>query len=164
MTAIQTKDGFSLEARWDDAAVPASSIAVLCHPHPLEDGTMEAPLLRTVTTSLNAAGIHVLRFNFRGVGSSEGTWDQGIGEVHDVAAAVEAAQLAFPTMPLGIAGWSFGATTSLAWQLETGSALWESHPVSSHIAAPPSPTSSGWHRRTGSSSSAIRTSSPRSSQ
>jgi len=104
MTAIQTKDGFSLEARWDDAAVPASSIAVLCHPHPLEDGTMEAPLLRTVTTSLNAAGIHVLRFNFRGVGSSEGTWDQGIGEVHDVAAAVEAAQLTGSALPwVGIA-------------------------------------------------------------
>ncbi|MEE8498894.1 MAG: alpha/beta family hydrolase [Acidimicrobiia bacterium] len=123
MTVIQTKDGFSLEARWDDTAEPASSVVVLCHPHPLEGGTMDAPLLRTVTTSLNAAGTHVLRFNFRGVGSSEGTWDQGIGEMRDVAAAVEAAQLAFPTMSLGIAGWSFGATTSLGWQLETGSAL-----------------------------------------
>ena len=123
MTAIQTKDGLSLEAKWDDAAGSVGSVAVVCHPHPLDRGTMYAPLLQSVTASLNAAGIHVLRFNFRGVGSSEGAWDQGVGEVHDVAAAVEAARLAFPTLPLGIAGWSFGATVSLSWQVETGSAL-----------------------------------------
>jgi len=84
---------------------------------------MNAPLLAAVTESLVTAGIHVLRFNFRGVGSSEGAWDRGVGETIDVAAAVSAANLAFPELPLGVAGWSFGATTSLGWQIETASSV-----------------------------------------
>ncbi len=123
MTVIHTTDGLSLEARWDDAPGSAEAVVVLCHPHPLEGGTMSAPLLEKVAQSLNAADTHVLRFNFRGVGSSEGTWAGGVGETGDVAAAVEAAGLAFPGLRLGIVGWSFGATTSLRWQIETGSTL-----------------------------------------
>jgi alpha/beta superfamily hydrolase len=84
---------------------------------------MDAPLLQTVTGSLNASGIHVLRFNFRGVGTSEGAWGKGAAETQDVAAAVEAAELASPGHRIGIAGWSFGATTSLRWQIETDSEL-----------------------------------------
>ncbi len=123
VTTIRTTDGLSLEAQWSDADDPADSVVVLCHPHPLDGGTMNAPLLRTVTESLTGAGFEVLRFNFRGVGSSEGAWGEGVAETQDVAAAVEAAKLAFPELPLGIAGWSFGATTSLSWQAETGSDL-----------------------------------------
>ena len=63
------------------------------------------------------------RFNFRGVGFSEGTWGNGVGQTDDAAAAVRAAGIAFPDLRLGIAGWSFGATTSLHWQIETGSTL-----------------------------------------
>jgi len=123
VTTIQTSDGLSLEARWDDADDPKGIVVVLCHPHPLDGGTMNVPLLQTVTGSLRAAGIHVLRFNFRGVGASEGAWGKGTAETRDVAAAVEAADLAFPDHRIGIAGWSFGATTSLRWQIDSGSEL-----------------------------------------
>jgi hypothetical protein len=123
MTTIQTSDGLSLEARWDDADKPTGTVVVLCHPHPLDGGTMNAPLMQSVTGALIAAGIHVLRFNFRGVGASEGSWGKGMAETLDVAAAVEAADLAFPGDRIGIAGWSFGATTSLRWQIETDSEL-----------------------------------------
>lgn len=118
---IHTDDGISLEARWDDATEPARGVTVFCHPHPLDGGTMQTPLMRTITATLTATGLHVLRFNFRGVGMSEGSWGEGKGEVRDVAAAVEAAALAFPDQPLGLAGWSFGASVSLGWQQETGS-------------------------------------------
>jgi alpha/beta superfamily hydrolase len=123
MTTIQTSDGLSLEARWDDASEPSGTVVVLCHPHPLDGGTMNAPLMQAVTGSLSSTGIHVLRFNFRGVGRSEGTWGKGVAEIQDVAAAVEAANLAFPDQRIGVAGWSFGATTSLRWQIESGSEL-----------------------------------------
>jgi uncharacterized protein len=123
VTTIRTADGLSLEAQWNYADGPADAVVVLCHPHPLDGGTLNAPLLQTVTDSLTGAGLGVLRFNFRGVGASEGVWGEGVAETHDVAAAVEAAKLAFPELPLGIAGWSFGATTSLRWQVDTGSDL-----------------------------------------
>ena len=58
----------------------------------------------------------MLRFNFRGVGRSEGGWSGGTGEIEDVAAAVAGAGEAYPNLPQGIAGWSFGAHTSLRWQ------------------------------------------------
>jgi alpha/beta superfamily hydrolase len=123
VTTIRTTDGIELEAMWTDAETNARATAVLCHPHPLDGGTMRAPLMRAVAGELAAAGMHVLRFNFRGVGSSGGGWDGGRGEVLDVAAAVEAAGLAFPGLPTGIAGWSFGATTSLRWQMTAGSTI-----------------------------------------
>lgn len=116
VTWIHTEDGLSLEARWDDARGPALGVVVFCHPHPLDGGTMRTPLMRTVTAALTRAGLHVLRFNFRGVGMSEGSWGEGRAELSDVAAAIEAAGLAFPGLPIGIAGWSFGASVSLAWQ------------------------------------------------
>ena len=84
---------------------------------------MNAPLMRAVTIVLVSAGLAVLRFNFRGVGTSQGTWGGGWGEVADVAAAVKYAAENFPDLALGVAGWSFGATTSLRWQAETGSTL-----------------------------------------
>lgn len=119
-TTLPTDDGVSLEARWDVPAGPRA-VAVLCHPHPLYGGTMEVPLLRTVTARLAAAGCTVLRFNFRGVGASTGTWSGGRGEVGDLAAAAAAAADAFPNLPLGLAGWSFGAVIALRWQADNGS-------------------------------------------
>jgi uncharacterized protein len=123
VTSILTADGLALEARWDDAAITATAAVVFCHPHPLDGGTMNAPLMQSVAEAMSSSGIHVLRFNFRGVAGSEGSWDHGVGEIQDVAAAVAAAGLAFPDLPLGIAGWSFGASTSLRWQIETASTL-----------------------------------------
>ena len=120
---ITTADGVRLEVAWTEPTITAVGCVVLCHPHPLDGGTMNTPLLRTVAKTMADAGLRVLRFNFRGIGESQGTWGGGMGEVMDVAAAVEAAAVACPDLPQGVAGWSFGATTSLRWQAETGSTL-----------------------------------------
>ncbi len=84
---------------------------------------MTAPLMNKVTVSLADEGFRVLRFNFRGVGESSGSWGGGEEELLDVEAAVEAAAKAQPDRPLGLAGWSFGAATALAWQAHSGSNL-----------------------------------------
>jgi hypothetical protein len=118
-----TADGLALESRWDLPDSAPVQAVVLCHPHPLDGGTMHAPLMEAVTASLVEAGQAVLRFNFRGVGRSQGGWGAGIGEVDDVDAAVAEARRVHPGTPLGIAGWSFGAMTSLRWQAREGSRL-----------------------------------------
>jgi alpha/beta superfamily hydrolase len=123
VSRIRTEDGLSLEARWDDAVDPAVGVVVFCHPHPLDGGSMDNPLMQKVTEVLTGSGLHVLRFNFRGVGESEGGWERGTGEVEDVGGAVTAARYAFDELPLGLAGWSFGASTALAWQAHTGSTM-----------------------------------------
>ncbi len=113
-TTIDTSSGIKLEARWDSADQPTRAI-VFCHPHPQQGGTMTAPLMHKITKALVEHGFCVLRFNFRGVGRSEGDWDEGLGEIDDVAAAMAHAH-EHVTVPLGLAGWSFGAATALAWQ------------------------------------------------
>jgi len=110
---LPTEDGLILEARWDIADEPSSAL-VFCHPHPSHGGTMTAPLMDKVTGHLVESGICVLRFNFRGVGASEGSWGEGIGEKSDVSAAmVEASAAGLETL---LGGWSFGAATALRWQ------------------------------------------------
>lgn len=119
---IETDDGLLLDSTWSLAADPVG-VVVFCHPHPLDGGTMRAPLMRAVAGALCDAGLHVLRFDFRGVGESQGTWGGGSGEVLDVDAAVATAAASHPDLPLGLAGWSFGASTSLRWQVEARSDL-----------------------------------------
>ena len=120
---ISTSDGVVLEGAWSEPHGEPAGCVVLCHPHPLDGGTMTTPLMRTVAATLADAGLWVLRFNFRGVGASQGTWGGGSGEVLDVAGAVALAAAEHPGLTLAVAGWSFGATISLAWQAEFGSSL-----------------------------------------
>jgi alpha/beta superfamily hydrolase len=68
----------------------------------------------TLFAALPEAGVAVLRFNFRGVGGSEGDYDEGVGERKDVVAAIDALAPITEGLPLALAGWSFGADTSLA--------------------------------------------------
>lgn len=77
---------------------------------------MTVPLLEAITRHLVTRSAAVLRFNFRGVGRSTGTHDEGLGEIDDAAAAMERATATFPELDFGIAGWSFGAATALRWQ------------------------------------------------
>ncbi len=112
---IRVSDEVDLEARWDLQEDP-SHLAVFCHPHPLQRGTMTAPLMNNVTRHLVAAGFAVLRFNFRGVGTSTGTHGLGVDEMDDISAAVDVAIARYPELPFGICGWSFGAATALRWQ------------------------------------------------
>lgn len=117
---ITSSDGVTLEARIDSADDPAR-FTVFCHPHPLQGGSMNAPLMISVANRLVDRGHAVLRFNFRGTGSSSGDHDEGNGELHDVAAAMEVAR--GRGLPLGLAGWSFGAWTALRWLSESGETM-----------------------------------------
>ena len=121
MITLHTSDGEDLEAQWDEPENPSGSAIVLCHPHPLHGGTMNAPLMEQLTDGLVARGFAVLRFNFRGVGGSTGTHGFGKAELADVTAAWTEA-VSKSSRPL-LAGWSFGAATSLLWMAETGTAV-----------------------------------------
>jgi alpha/beta superfamily hydrolase len=101
--------GLSLEAR---LAAPAGARAglVVCHPHPLYGGDMDNPVVTRAAEVAREVGLATLRFNFRGVGTSTGTHDKGVGEQDDVRAAL--ATLGGKLLPgrlIGLAGYSFGA-------------------------------------------------------
>ena len=99
-----------IEAVRDAAAAPAGTaargVAVIAHPHPLFGGTLDNKVVQTLARALVQCGWTAVRFNFRGVGASAGTHDQGRGELEDFLAVVE--QVA-PTGALALAGFSFGA-------------------------------------------------------
>ena len=99
-----------IEAVRDAAAVPAGAaargVAVIAHPHPLFGGPLDNKVVQTLARALVQCGWTAVRFNFRGVGASAGTHDQGRGELEDFLAVVE--QVA-PTGALALAGFSFGA-------------------------------------------------------
>jgi len=87
--------------------------ALVCHPHPLFGGTMHNKVVYQATKSLDELGLAVLRFNFRGAGSSEGKHDRGQGERDDVHAALDYLAKEFPGTPLLLAGFSFGCWVGL---------------------------------------------------
>jgi alpha/beta superfamily hydrolase len=98
---------------------PAHSVsfplaAVVCHPHPLFGGTMHNKVVYNAAKTMDALGIPVLRFNFRGAGLSAGAHDQGRGERGDVQAALDFLAAQFPGIPLLLAGFSFGSAVGLA--------------------------------------------------
>ena len=84
----------------------ARGTAVIAHPHPLFGGTMQNKVVQTLARAFLQCGWQAVRFNFRGVGASAGSYDEGRGEAHDMLAVI--AQLA-PQGPLALAGFSFGA-------------------------------------------------------
>jgi alpha/beta superfamily hydrolase len=98
----------AIEVLRDEPAGEAGSrgTAVIAHPHPLFGGTMDNKVVQTLARAFVQAGWSTVRFNFRGVGGSEGVHDEGRGELADMLALV-AAQA--PQGPLAIAGFSFGA-------------------------------------------------------
>ena len=87
--------------------------AVVCHPHPLFGGTMHNKVAYQAAKSLDALGLAVLRFNFRGTGMSAGTHDRGRGERGDVTAALDFLAAEFLETPLLVAGFSFGCFVGL---------------------------------------------------
>jgi hypothetical protein len=86
--------------------LPIKGTAVICHPHPLFGGTMQNKVVQTLARAFVQCGWQAVRFNFRGVGGSQGVYDEGRGEAADMLAIV--AQVA-PAGPLALAGFSFGA-------------------------------------------------------
>jgi len=83
-------------------------VAVVCHPHPQFGGTLDNKVVQTLARAFLQLGWAALRFDFRGVGASEGAWDEGRGEVDDALAAADFARRAVPHAPLVLAGFSFG--------------------------------------------------------
>jgi hypothetical protein len=103
----------SLEAVAEDTGTAGPSYAIVCHPHPLMGGTMDNKVVTTVARALRETGIPTLRFNFRGVGASGGTFDQGIGETADADAVAAYGARRWPGRSLVIGGFSFGGYVAL---------------------------------------------------
>ena len=95
---VEVPDGFDGRA-----------IAVVCHPHPLFGGTMRNKVVHMTARALQEGGLATLRFNFRGVGASAGTFDDGRGETDDALAACDYALGRWPGAALTLAGFSFGS-------------------------------------------------------
>jgi alpha/beta superfamily hydrolase len=93
--------------------IPTPLASVVCHPHPLFGGTLHNKVIYQTAKSLDALGLPVLRFNFRGAGVSEGTHDRGRGELGDVKAALDFLAVEIPGVPLLVAGFSFGCWVGL---------------------------------------------------
>lgn len=85
-------------------------IALVCHPNPLQSGTLDNKVVQTLAKAFFALDYVAVRFNFRGVGQSAGTFDEGAGETDDALAALEHARARFgAALPIALAGFSFGA-------------------------------------------------------
>ena len=94
------------------AAAPRA-VAVCCHPHPLFGGTLTNKVIHTVARGFTAQGAAAVRFNFRGVGASQGAHDDGIGETDDLVTVADWARSRWPDLPLWLGGFSFGSYVAL---------------------------------------------------
>lgn len=102
-----------------DAIASPRGVALVAHPHPLFGGTMQNKVVTTLSRTLNQLGYTTARCNFRGVGKTEGSHDEGRGETDDLLTVVAALQAEHGPLPLVLAGFSFGAyvQTRVAGQL-----------------------------------------------
>ncbi len=92
------------------AAVDADTpVAVIAHPHPAHGGAMTNKVVHTLSRAFNQCGQIAVRFNFRGVGASDGSYDEGRGELADLIAVIDWARARWPGAPISLAGFSFGA-------------------------------------------------------
>src|SRR5687768_17963766 len=83
--------------------------ALVCHPHPQHGGTMHNKVVYRIARGLRSAGYVVLRFNYRGVNLSQGTYDQGNGETDDARTALAWLRERYPELPYSLGGFSFGS-------------------------------------------------------
>ena len=102
-------------------AVAPRGIALVCHPHPLQGGTLDNKVVQTLAKAFFALGYIAARFNFRGVGQSAGAFDEGRGETDDALAVLRQVQARFGNgLPVALAGFSFGSfvQTRVAGQVD----------------------------------------------
>ena len=97
------------------------AIVVIAHPLPTHGGEMRNPLVATIARACAERSWYALRFNFRSVGASEGSWTGGREEAGDVGAAVAHARAIAPALPIGLVGYSFGALMALRWKSRSSS-------------------------------------------
>jgi alpha/beta superfamily hydrolase len=103
-----------LEALLKEPKGAPRGAAVVCHPHPLFGGTMHTKAVYRTAQALTEAGLVALRFNFRGVGSSTGSYEGGVGERDDVRAAIGWLEDRYARLPLVAGGFSFGSMVGLS--------------------------------------------------
>ncbi len=103
-----------LEGRYHQSKIPDAPIAIVLHPHPLHGGNMNNRVVFIMFNNFVERGFSVLRFNFRGVGRSQGAFDNGVGELSDAAYAFDWVQQFNNNSPFcWIGGYSFGALISM---------------------------------------------------
>lgn len=110
----------ALECALDLPETTPRGIALIGHPHPLFGGTMDNKVVHTLTRAFVALGYTAVRMNFRGVGASEGKYDEGVGETDDMAQLLTHMREQYPDLPFALAGFSFGTfvQTQLQKRLE----------------------------------------------
>jgi len=102
-----------LETPQPVAGAAPRAFGVVCHPHPLQGGTMDNKVVWTVARSFEELGAPAIRFNFRGVGASAGSYDDGRGETADTLAVIAYGRQRFPGAALWLGGFSFGAAVAV---------------------------------------------------
>jgi uncharacterized protein len=102
-----------LETPAERAGEEPAAFAVLCHPHPLFGGTLDNKVVWTLARAFQQLGAPALRFNFRGVGRSEGSYDEGRGETQDLNAVIAWGRQRWPRAALWLGGFSFGGVVAL---------------------------------------------------
>jgi alpha/beta superfamily hydrolase len=110
----------ALECALDLPEATPRGIALIGHPHPLFGGTMDNKVVHTLARAFVALGYVAVRMNFRGVGASEGVYDEGVGETDDMAQLLAHLRAQYPDLPFALAGFSFGTfvQTQLQKRLE----------------------------------------------
>jgi hypothetical protein len=105
-----------IECAFDRPEGAPIGVAVICHPHPQGGGTLDNKVVQTLARAFIEVGWASIRFNFRGIGASEGSWDEGRGELDDALAVVGFARARpeLATLPLALAGFSFGGFIAAA--------------------------------------------------
>jgi alpha/beta superfamily hydrolase len=102
-----------LEALLEEPDATPTEAALVCHPHPQHGGTMHNKVVYRIARGLRGTGAVVLRFNYRGVNLSEGTYDEGEGELEDARVALSYLRSRYPELPFTVAGFSFGSRIAL---------------------------------------------------
>lgn len=122
----QDEKPFSIDGKVGKIECTAKSVenpkglGVICHPHPLYQGSMHNKVVHTVARAFNNKGLNTIRFNYRGVGESEGEFGESIGEVEDLKSVIQWAQSIMPDQKLWLAGFSFGSFIAASGAAEHG--------------------------------------------
>jgi alpha/beta superfamily hydrolase len=103
----------SIEAAVDSTGEVPSAIALICHPHPQHQGTMQNKVVTTLARAFAQLGATAVRFNYRGVGASIGSYADGIGERDDALAVVDWCRARWRNRPMYLGGFSFGAAIAI---------------------------------------------------
>jgi alpha/beta superfamily hydrolase len=105
--------GLQVLVEFPQDSTESTPVAVICHPHPPDGGSMHNKVVSTLAKAFTDSGYIAVRFNFRGVGASGGRYDRGVGELADCRTVIDWVLAQRPQSPLALAGFSFGAWVAL---------------------------------------------------